>query len=188
MEQNDWKLEYTEALPVDSLQTRFSFPFKPSEYGTQVADFLKINLHVTSKLPLTAFKVEGQIFNVTFDKQDEHEVVARYENNAVNLGEDFAFNYGVSVPQSMMSFIAYRAPEIVRAEELRDPTRANPNPDGYFEAAAVFNEAHRQPGAPLVTKPRSVVLMLDTSLSMQWEKLQKSYEAMELFLKSLTPV
>jgi len=29
------ELEYTEALSVDSLQTRYSFPFKPSEYGTQ---------------------------------------------------------------------------------------------------------------------------------------------------------
>jgi len=181
------ELEYTEALPVDSLQTRFSFPFKPSEYGTQIADYLKINLHVTSKLPLTKFDVEGTLFNVNFDKQDEHEVIARYENKAVNLGEDFAFNYGVSVPQTMMSFIAYRSPEVIRAEELRDPSRANPNPDGYFEAAAVFNEAKRQPGAPLPTKPRSVVLMLDTSLSMQWEKLQKSYEAIELFLKALTP-
>jgi len=181
------ELEYTEALSVDSLQTRYSFPFKPSEYGTQVADHLKINLHVTSKLPLSKFNVEGKLFNVNFDKQDEHEVIARFENSAVNLGEDFAFNYGVSVPQTMMSFIAYRSPEVIRAEELRDPSRANPNPDGYFEAAAVFNEAKRQPGAPLVTKPRSIVLMLDTSLSMQWEKLQKSYEAIELFLKSLTP-
>ncbi|HZS47012.1 MAG TPA: VIT and VWA domain-containing protein [Blastocatellia bacterium] len=181
------ELEYTEALPVDSLQTRFSFPFKPSEYGTQTVDYLKINLDVTSQLPLSGFKVEGQIFNVNFDKQDDHEVIAHYENNGVNLGEDFAFNYGVNVPQSMLSFISYRAPEVVRAEELRDPTRVTPNPDGYFEAAAIFNEAHRQPGAPLNAKPRSVILMLDTSLSMQWEKLQKSFEAMELFLKSMTP-
>lgn len=181
------ELEYTEALPVDSLQTRYSFPFKPSEYGAQTAGYLKLQLHLTSKLPLSNFKVEGRTFNLTFDKQDEHEVIARYEQQNANLTEDFACNYGVSVTGSALAVLAYRAPERVKAEELRDPSRANPNPDGYFEAAAVFNEAHRQAGAPPMTKPRSVLLMLDTSLSMQWEKLQKAYEAMELFLQSLTP-
>lgn len=181
------ELEYTEALPVDSLRTRYSFPFKPSEYGTQRAGYLKLQLHLLSKLPLANFAVEGQAFHLAIDKQNEHEVSGHYEQRDADLTEDFAFNYGVNAGGSALAFLAYRAPEHVSAEELRDPSRANPNPDGYFEAAVVLNEAHRQAGETRISKPRSVILMLDTSLSMQWEKLQKAYEAMELFLKSLTP-
>jgi len=128
--------------------------------------------------------LKGNIFNVHFDKQDEHEVIARFENSAVNLGEDFAFNYGVSVPQTSDDGLLLIARlRLSGRKSFAIQAGHNPNPDGYFEAAAVFNEAKRSARRALVTKPRSIVLMLDTSLSMQWEKLQKSYEAIELFFE-----
>ena len=56
---------------------------------------------------------------------------------------------------------------------------AEREPDGYFEAAAVFNQAGRAPGKTPPPAPRSVLVMLDTSLSMQFEKLDRAYEATE---------
>jgi Ca-activated chloride channel family protein len=64
---------------------------------------------------------------------------------------------------------------------------AEREPDGYFEAGVVFNEAGRAPGEVAAPEPRSVLIMLDTSLSMQWEKLDRAFEATEALLRSLTP-
>jgi Ca-activated chloride channel family protein len=36
--------------------------------------------------------------------------------------------------------------------------------------------------------PRTVVLLFDNSLSMQWEKLERSYAATEALLRKLRPV
>ena len=36
-------------------------------------------------------------------------------------------------------------------------------------------------------EPKTVVILFDTSLSMQWEKLERSYQALETLLRTLRP-
>ncbi|HET9528974.1 MAG TPA: VIT and VWA domain-containing protein, partial [Blastocatellia bacterium] len=181
------ELEYTELLAVDNLESYFSFPFKPSEYGTQSVGHLQINLQMTSKFAMTDLKVRGSAYPLRFlDNRPEYKS-ATFEGTDIQLTEDFAFSYGLSVPRSAFEFLAYRAPERITANELRDPRQAEREPDGYFEAAAIFNEAGRAPGEAEPPPPRSVLVMLDTSLSMQWEKLDRAYEAMEGLLRTLSP-
>src|SRR5262249_26916401 len=98
---------------------------------------------------------------------------------------DLAISYGLASPHTGMQFLAYRAPERITADELRDPALAEREPDGYFEAGTIFNEAGRSPGETAPPPPRSIVLMLDTSLSMRWERLDRGYEAAEGLLRSL---
>ncbi|HSE98958.1 MAG TPA: VIT and VWA domain-containing protein, partial [Blastocatellia bacterium] len=181
------ELEYTEMLAVDNLESYFSFPFKPSEFGTQSVGHLQISLQMTSKFALSDLKVVSNAYPLRFiDNRPEYKSAA-FEGTDVQLTEDFAFSYGLAVPRSSFEFLAYRAPERITANELRDPRLAQREPDGYFEAAAIFNEAGRAPGETEPPPPRSVLVMLDTSLSMQWEKLDRAYEAMEGLLKSLSP-
>jgi Ca-activated chloride channel family protein len=181
------ELEYTEALPIDNLESYFSFPFKPSEYGTQKVGHLEIRIQVASRAPLTDLNQRSKIFPLSFiDNRPEYKS-ASFEANDLELTEDLAFSYGLNVPRSVFEFLAYRAPERITADELRDPALAQREPDGYFEAAAVFNEAGRKVGEAAPPPPRSILVMLDTSLSMQWEKLDKAYEATEGLLRSLLP-
>src|ERR1041384_2311150 len=91
------ELEYTEALSVDNLESYFSFPFKPGDYGTQPVAHLSL------------------------------------------------------------CFWACGAPERITADELRDPRLAEREPDGYFEAAAVFNQAGRAPGETAPPPPRPIL-------------------------------
>ncbi len=35
--------------------------------------------------------------------------------------------------------------------------------------------------------PKTLVILFDTSLSMQWEKLERSYQALESLLRTLRP-
>lgn len=181
------ELEYTELLSVDNLQSYFSFPFKPSEYGTQSVGHLQIRVQVTSRSPITNLDLRSKTYPLSFIENTPQYKSATFEATNIMLAEDFAFSYGIAVETSKFQFIAYRAPERITADELRDPRLAEREPDGYFEAAAVFNEGAHKPGEVEAARPRSVLVMLDTSLSMQWEKLDRAYEATEGLLRSLTP-
>jgi Ca-activated chloride channel homolog len=181
------ELEYTEALPVDNLESYYSFPFKPSEYGAQSVGHLQLRLQIFSRFPMTDLDVKSKIYPLNFIENTPQYKSASFEASNAQLTEDFAFSYGLAVPQSAFQFLAYRAPERITADELRDPRLAEREPDGYFEAAAMFNEAGRKPGDVAAPEPRSVLVMLDTSLSMQWEKLDRAYEATESMLRSLGP-
>lgn len=181
------ELEYTEALPVDNLESYYSFPFKPSQYGAQLVGHLQLRLQIFSRFPMTELNLKSRIYSLNFIENTPAYKSASFEAADIQLTEDFAFSYGLAVPRSSLQFLAYRAPERITANELRDPRLAEREPDGYFEAAAVFNEAGRAPGDVASPEPRSVLVMLDTSLSMQWEKLDRAYEATESMLRSLAP-
>jgi Ca-activated chloride channel family protein len=181
------ELEYTELLPVNNLESYFSFPFKPTEYGTQSVGHLDIRLQLASRFTMTDLNVVSRSYPLNFIENSPQYKSASFEGSDVGLTEDFAFSYGLSVPRSSFEFLAYRAPERITAADLRDPRLAEREPDGYFEAAAIFNEAGRAPGEAEPAPPRSVLIMLDTSLSMQWDKLDRAFEATEGLLRSLQP-
>ena len=181
------ELEYTELLSVDNLESYFSFPFKPSEFGTQSVGHLEIRLQVTSRVTMTGLALKSKAYALSFIENSAQYKSATFAANNFQLSEDFGFSYGLNVKGTALEFLAYRAPERITADELRDPRLAQREPDGYFEAAAVFNEAGRSPGDTSPPPPRSILVMLDTSLSMQFEKLDRAYEATEGLLRSLTP-
>jgi Ca-activated chloride channel homolog len=181
------ELEYTELLRVENLESYFSFPFKPNEYGTQTVGRLSIALQMASKFTLSDLNFRSKIYGLNLVTNSANVKSGTYEGANLSLTEDFAFSYGLNVPQSAFEFLAYRAPERITADELRDPNLAEREPDGYFEAAAIFNEGRRAPGDAQPPPPRSILIMLDTSLSMNWEKLDRAYEAVEAMLRSLLP-
>jgi Ca-activated chloride channel family protein len=181
------ELEYTELLRVENLETYFSFPFKPSEYGTQTVGHLEMRLQVTSRFPMTDLNQVSKLFPLSFIENKPEYKSATFAANDIQLAEDWSFSYGLTVPATSLAFLAYRAPERITASDLRDPRLAAREPDGYFQAAAVFNESGRAPGDAEPPPARSVLVMLDTSLSMNWEKLERAYEATEAILRSLLP-
>jgi Ca-activated chloride channel family protein len=181
------ELEYTELLNVDNLESYYSFPFKPSEYGAQSVGHLAIRLQISSKFVMSDISAKSKAYPLVFIENTPQYKSASFEAQKIELTEDFAFSYGLTIPRTAFEFLAYRAPERITADELRDPRLAEREPDGYFEAAALFNEATRAPGEVAPPQPRSILVMLDTSLSMQWEKLDRAYEATEGLLRSLTP-
>jgi len=178
------ELEYTETLPVDGLTSRFHFPLKPSAGAAQRVGELNLHVRVVSDHPFTAPEFDARSYPMAVIRAGAHEFEAEYQGRGVTLGEDFSFGYRLEVPESTLSFIAYRAPERVTAYDLRDPSQAAANPDGYFQANAIF--ARRQ-GAEQQRPPLGVLVLLDTSLSMRGEKLTRAFEAVEHFLHSLAP-
>jgi Ca-activated chloride channel family protein len=178
------EMEYTETLAVEGLTSHFTFPLKPSFGEEQRAGEFNLHIRVVGDYPFTVSDLAQTAYPLSVLKSGPNEYEAEFSARDINLTEDFSFDYKINAPQSALSFIAYRAPERVSAYDLRDPALAAPNPDGYFEARAIFNEEGE---VKKPARPRNVLVMLDTSLSMYGEKLARAVEAVDYFLHSLTP-
>ena len=202
------ELEYSEMLPVEGLRSGFTFPLKTSFGAAQPVGEFSLRLHVRSDYPVTPLAAAPAVaaaYPLNVITAGPHEYAAEWQARDVLLQHDFSFAYQIDVAGSALSWIAYRAPEQISAYDLRDPSRAAHNPDGYFEARAIFNEQRREGnnsnnsngsnGAiPLSqlesvanekSSRRNVILLLDTSLSMYGEKLVRAVEAVDYFLHEL---
>ena len=173
------EMEYTEVLPVESLSSHFTFPLKPSFGETQSVGEFNLHIRVVNDFPI--FTTTYYDYPLQITAADANSFEAEYHAENIELKSDFSFDYQINTPNSAFSFITYRAPEQISAYDLRDPQFAAANPDGYFQAQAIFNQ-------PTNTEkpPRRVCLLLDTSLSMYGDKLARAVEAADYFLHDLT--
>jgi Ca-activated chloride channel homolog len=179
------EMEYTEVLPVESLTSHFTFPLKPSFGDAQRVEEFKLHIRVSSDYPISPLAQSADSYPLKVSKSDRYEFEGDFEAHALELKDDFAFDYRINVSESELSWIAYRAPEQISPYDLRDPALAARNPDGYFEARAIFNQ--RATANTQSEQPRHIILLLDTSLSMYGEKLKRAVEALDYFLHSLSP-
>src|SRR5215813_5457559 len=122
------ELEYTEALPVENLESYYSFPLKPSEYGTQSVAHLEIRLQLSSGVPMTDLVLRSKAYALNFIENTAQYKSATFAANNIQLTQDFAFSYGMIVKGTTLEFLAYRAPERITADELRDPRLAAREP------------------------------------------------------------
>jgi Ca-activated chloride channel family protein len=190
------EMEYTEMLAVEDLSSHFTFPLKPSFGDPQRVGEFNLHIRVLGDYPITVSDSSPAAYPLRVLKSQPGEFEAEFKAREIDLTQDFSFDYRIDAPQSAFSFIAYRAPERISAYDLRDPALAARNPDGYFEARAIFNEggdskgdtSHGHATAESRSAPRNVILLLDTSLSMYGEKLTRAVEAVDYFLHGLSPV
>ncbi|MCS6884726.1 MAG: VIT domain-containing protein [Acidobacteriota bacterium] len=185
------ELEYTEMLPVDSLTVGFSFPCKPSGGRQQRVKEFSFRARVLNDLPIELIE-SSRRYPLKITTISDSEFVAEYSAQDVYLDEDLSFRYAIKVERSDVSFAAYRSPQRITAYDLRDPTRIDRQPEGYFQATVIYNlsgksAVQRLAGTADSLPPRQIIVLLDTSLSMHGEKIIRAYEAVEAFLHKLRP-
>ena len=180
------EFEYHENIPVENMKSFFAIPIHPDAYQAQAAGRLSIEFELRSAHQLSDFQFAGSTYPMQVTARDGHSIKASFEGRDVNLAEDFALSYQLDSKQAdTLDILTYRNPESAQpdaAEKL--PARSHDEP-GFFEAQALIGS-----GAPAVSNggaPKNLVVLFDNSLSMQWEKLERSYAAMETVLRSLGP-
>ena len=176
------EMEYTEDLPIENLISHFTFPLKPSYGEAQTVGELNLKVRILNENAITPIFPNENPYPLQISKNETGEFVGEYHAKNIELNNDFSFDYQLNTSDNNVSVTAYRAPEQISAYDLRDPKLANPNPDGYFQATAIFSQNQTQN-----TQPKRVILMLDTSLSMYGDKLARSVEAVDYFFHNLTP-
>ena len=179
-------LEYHESIPVENLKSFFAIPLHPDAGQGQSAARLKITLELKSAHDLSDFQMVGNTYPLKVTEKNAHSVKGEFEGRSVRTGSDFAISYDFNAKVAdRLDVITHREPN----SERPDPTETAPvrstNEPGFFEAQALI--AARSGSSSAEGSPRTVVLMFDNSLSMQWDKLERSYAAMERILRALRP-
>ena len=200
------EIEYHERVPVENLKSYFALPLHPDNYNAQVAKHLWIHFDLESAHGLKGFQVGGKLFPLKLKGNDAHRVQGEYEGRDVNLAEDFSVKYDLEAGSADTArVLTYRNP--VSTGPL--PTETSPerggSEPGFFEVEALlgFGKTTAGTSAPAAgataastektPQPeasggaRTLILLLDTSLSMQWDKLERSYEALDRALHALRP-
>ena len=160
------EIEYQERLAVEQAEGYFSIPLRPDVYGEQTARRFSITLDLKSAHALRDFQFISK-YPLQIRERTARSVKASFEGRSVALKEDFALKYGLDASRGSLEVLTYR-----------DGTGP-----GFFEASALL----ALPPSSASIAPRSIVAVFDTSLSMQWEKLDRSFQALESLLRSLKP-
>lgn len=175
------ELEYTIDVDIESLRSRFNVPLKPNLYGEQGCGIFDLTFTLDSPFAIRNFRQVGTAMPLALGVNEPQRVKGRFSGSDLSFTEDFAIEYDIDIPGSLLTFLTYRnTAEQVDLGPIDGGSRIV-DTNGYFAAQAVFN----QRGGAANHGPRDVVLMVDTSLSMQWDKLEKTHETLEYFLKNL---
>ena len=198
------EIEYHESLPVEDLKSQFVIPLHPDAYHAQTAEHLRIQFEMNSAYSIQNFQLGGKTYPLNFSENDAHSVKGIFEGQQVLLDEDFAASFQLSAAEADQArVIAYRHPVPAQPSPTQTaPRPASPQP-GFFEVQALIgtgaaantpasNASENAPanasGAASATDPpKTIIILFDTSLSMQWDKLERSYLALERTLHLLKP-
>lgn len=191
------EIEYHEAIPVENLKSYFAIPLRPDAYQAQAARHLRINFELHSAHSMHNFHATAKSFPLRLDEANAHTVRGHYEGENVNLSEDFVTTYELdSAASDTLQVLSYRNPVSGQPSPTETAPVRSRNEPGFFEAEALLgsgsgsgSSATASPigGTATVGATKTVIILFDTSLSMQWEKLERSYQAFETLLRTLRP-
>ena len=166
------EMEYQHPVPVERYKSEFVVPLKPDVYGMQTAGFLSIQFELRSAQAIRDFEALSKQYPLQIREQSPHLVKADFHAYNVPLKEDFTVRYALDSQQ---------------ADTLQVITqREAPSGPGFFQAQALLkipggsSDDKQRPAAP-----RTLIVLFDNSLSMQWDKLERSFAACEAALRRL---
>lgn len=161
------EIEYQERLAVEQGATFFAIPLRPDAYRAQTAGKFSLRVDVKSARAMHDMQFVSAAYPIQVAEHSATSVKASYEAHGVSLADDFALKYALDTSKDSLEVLAYR--------DGSDP--------GFFEVSMLS----AMPRAAESAAPRTVVALFDSSLSMQWEKLERSFHALESLLRSLRP-
>ena len=186
------EIEYHQSIPVENLKSYFAIPLRPDAYSSQVAQHLRINFELHSEHAVSNFQASAKLFPPKFDENTAHSVKGSFQGDNVNLSEDFVATYDLDAAGAdTLNVLTYRNPLSAQPAPTETAPVRSTNEPGFFEAEALLgygkSSAPGASGSAASDPPKTLVILFDTSLSMQWEKLERSYQALESLLRTLRP-
>jgi Ca-activated chloride channel family protein len=163
------EMEYQHRIQVERFEGYFAIPLRPDAYKSQTAGHLTLTVDVESEHALRDIQITSKAYAMREEGRTPHHVRYSFDGRNIVLSEDFALKYAL-------------AP--ARNDQLAVITHRDPGETGFFEATDLL----AMPAENGQAAPKTVVALFDTSLSMQWEKLERSYRALDALLRGLHPV
>jgi Ca-activated chloride channel family protein len=183
------EIEYHQRLATSDFKQYFALSLKPDAGQQQTVGSFTLHFVLRSAPPIEAFTAPSTRFPLTLTTNDAHTVEGTMHADNLTLDDDFTANWLLSQTDAdKLAIITHRDPHTplpTAGEPVAAPRSTAPEP-GFFEAQILLAD----PGSksPSGSAPaRTVILLFDNSLSMQWEKLERSYAALEATLHTLRP-
>lgn len=161
------ELEYHQRMPLENLVSYLAIPLKPEAYRQQTVGRLWITVDAQSAHSIEAFEHAGKSYPLTVHEKSANKIRASLDVRNFVLTEDFAITLRRAAPKAAALAVS------AQRETTTEP--------GYFEAALVLPPEPAAQGGPA----RRVTALFDASLSMQWDKLERSYAALAKLLTGL---
>ncbi len=187
------EFEYHESIPVENLKSYFAIPLRPDAYQAQTARHLWINFELHSAHAMANFQAAAKSFPLKLDENTPHLVKGHFEGQNVNLTEDFVTTYEMNRAASdSLQVLTHRNPISGQPSPTEKAPVRSTNEPGFFAAEALLGTGQGVRGtasgvAQTSGPAKTLIILFDTSLSMQWEKLERSYQALEALLRTLQP-
>jgi Ca-activated chloride channel family protein len=188
------EFEYHQSIPAENFKSYFAIPLRPDAYHAQSARQLRINFELHSAHAIGDFQATAKSYGLEIDEQSAHTVKAHFAGREVNLTEDFVTTFTLQPASSdALQVITHREPNRGQPSPTEIAALRNNQQPGFFAAGALLGAGTAQEPASKSAKdlrqqsPKTLIILLDTSLSMQWEKLERSYQALETLLRTLQP-
>jgi Ca-activated chloride channel family protein len=162
------EIEYQERLAVEDLQAFLALPLRPDLYRAQTAGRVSLSVEVQSNHALRSLEAPSKLYPLTVSERTPKRVVAQWTGTNVVLAEDFTLQYALDGQREALEVSAYR--------DNQEP--------GFFEVSALVSPPR---AAEVRQAPKLVTVLFDASLSMQWDKLERSFQALEMALRALRP-
>ncbi|MBS1842001.1 MAG: VWA domain-containing protein [Acidobacteria bacterium] len=184
------EFEYHETIPVENLKSYFAIPLRPDAYQAQTARHLRINFELKSAHSIANFQAPAKSFPLKLAENSAHLVRGAFEGENINLTEDFVTTFELDKSGSdTLAILTHRNPNSGPPAPTETAPVRSTNEPGFFAADALLGtgSSPAATAAAPVGVPKTILILFDTSLSMQWEKLERSYQALETLLRTIKP-
>lgn len=158
------EIEYDEIVTAEAGLARYRYPLNTERFSAQPLEQASIRVQVATREPLRA--VYSPTHDIAIDRPDDFHFTAGYEATDVRPDTDFELYWSVSSEAVGASVVSYRGAD----------------GKGYFLLLAAPG-IERETG--IVAK--DVIVVLDTSGSMEGEKIAQAKEALAYVLDHLNP-
>jgi Ca-activated chloride channel family protein len=183
------EFEYHETIPVESFKSYFGIALRPEAYQAQMAEHLSIKFELHSAHPIRDFRMVSSIYPLKIEEQNANTIQGSFQGQKIALTQDFAVQYGLAPLGDTMHVLTYRNPDASQPDPTEISPQRSTHEPGFFEVQALLGNQKAQPAASgEQNRPaHNTIILFDNSLSMQWEKLERSYTALQKVLHTLTP-
>ncbi|MFQ6001520.1 MAG: VIT domain-containing protein, partial [Anaerolineae bacterium] len=159
------ELAYSQVLLADQGLVKYVYPLDTERFSSRPLEEVVITVHIHSSQAIKA--VYSPSHDIAIDRVDDHNVNVSFEAADVTPDRDFQLYYSLSDEEFGVNLLTYRE----RGE------------DGFFLLLLAPNV---EVGSQEVVA-KDVILVLDTSGSMEGEKLSQAKEALRYVLEHLNP-
>ena len=158
-------LEYSQVLPVENGLVRYVYPLNTEKFSARPLDEVSVHVEIRSQDAMHAIYSPTHQDRVYIERDGTYRAIVGYEETDILPAEDFELVYTVAQEDVGLNLLSFRdAPD-----------------DGFFlllVAPSVEVDEDR-------VIPKDVILVLDTSGSMEGDKIEQAQEALIYVLEHL---